>query len=236
MVGAALSWLAQCDDVERIDITLRPLADAVSSGQLGATDAAALHALQPVLEALPPGSANAALLAVHRLLSQGQAAASGSGGSMHAAVAALAQLPEAMRDSCLQLVCDAVPAMPPGVLSEADVRHLLAWLLVRGGGSSARVMCMQGIGPLPGTSWLTALRVPISCTAGRRGAAACGQAASGGGGQHPGGAPCAGAQPGGQPHAAPGGGVAAAQRGCVMGLPMLLDALLVVIEVPSCNC
>ncbi|PRW33780.1 nuclear pore complex NUP85 [Chlorella sorokiniana] len=131
MVGAALSWLTRCDDVGRIDLALRPLADAVSAGRLDSTDAVALAALQPVLETLPAGSANAALLAVHRLLEQGQAAGSGSGGagSMHAAVAALAQLPDAMRDSCLPLVCGALPAMPPGALSEADVRYLLQWLL-----------------------------------------------------------------------------------------------------------
>lgn len=132
MVGAALSWLARCDDVGRIDLALRPLADAVSAGRLEPTDSAALAVLQPVLEALPAGSANAALLAVHRLLEQGQAAGSGSNGagSMHVAVAALAQLPDSMRDSCLLLVCGVLPAMPPGALSEADVRYLLQWLLV----------------------------------------------------------------------------------------------------------
>lgn len=131
MVGAALTWLARCDDVGRIDLALRPLADAVSAGRLEPTDTAALAALQPVLETLPAGSANAALLAVHRLLEQGQSGGSSSSGagSMHAAVAALAQLPDAMRDSCLPLVCGALPAMPPGALSEADVRYLLQWLL-----------------------------------------------------------------------------------------------------------
>lgn len=135
MVGAALTWLARCDDVARIDLALRPLADAVSAGRLEPTDTAALAALQPVLETLPAGSANAALLAVHRLLEQGQSGGSSSSGtgSMHAAVAALAQLPDAMRDSCLPLVCGALPAMPPGALSEADVRYLLQWLLVSGG-------------------------------------------------------------------------------------------------------
>lgn len=133
MLGAALSWLARADDVRRADVALQPLADAVSRGAVAPADAAALDALQPVLEALPPGSANAALLAVHRLLQRGGAAAvpsSQGGGTMHAAVAALAQLPEALRDSCLRLVCGAVPAMPPGALSQVDAHYLLQWLLV----------------------------------------------------------------------------------------------------------
>lgn len=57
---------------------------------------------------------------------------------MHAAVAALAQLPEAMRDSCLQLVCSTLPVMPPGALGEADVLWLLQWLLV---GASCLYAC-----------------------------------------------------------------------------------------------
>ena len=132
MLGAALSWLARCGDVQRLEVVLAPLASSVSGGRLSEQDRAALEALQPVLQALPPGSSNAALLAVHRLLKKGEAAPGGDGrgGSMHAAVAALAQLPEAMRDSCLQLVCAAVPAMPPGALSEPDVVYLLQWLLV----------------------------------------------------------------------------------------------------------
>jgi hypothetical protein len=133
MLGAALSWLARCGDVQRLEVVLAPLAETISVGPLTDQDRAALEAVQPVLQALPPGSSNAALLAVHRLLKQGQAppGGDGRGGSMHAAVAALAQLPEAMRDSCLQLVCAAVPAMPPGALAEPDVVYLLQWLLVR---------------------------------------------------------------------------------------------------------
>lgn len=137
MVGAALSWLARADDVRRADVALQPLADAVSRGAVVPAAAAALDALQPVLEVLPPGSANAALLAVHRLLERGGAAAAPSSlgsGTMHAAVAALAQLPEALRDSCLRLVCGAVPAMPPGALSGLDAHYLLQWLLVGVGG------------------------------------------------------------------------------------------------------
>jgi hypothetical protein len=132
LLGAALSWLARCGDVQRLEVALAALADAISGGRLTEQDRAALESLQPVLQALPPGSNNAALLAVHRLLKQGHAAPGGDGrgGSMHVAVAALAQLPEAMRDSCLQLVCAAVPAMPPGALSEPDVVYLLQWLLV----------------------------------------------------------------------------------------------------------
>lgn len=136
--GAALAWLARCSDAAHIDVALSPLAKAVSSGE-GAAHAAALEALQPLLEALPPGSANAALLAVHRLLERGSSGGSASGGGggrgMHAAVAALAQLPEAMRDSCLQLVCGTLPVMPPGALGEADVLWLLQWLLVGALGS-----------------------------------------------------------------------------------------------------
>ena len=250
MVGAALSWLARCDDVGRIDIALRPLADAVSAGRLGPTDAAALAALQPVLETLPAGSSNAALLAVHRLLEQRQTAGAGgsagssSAGSMHAAVAALAQLPDAMRDSCLPLVCAALPAMPPGALSEADVRYLLQWLLVSGrwgvgvggrrgvlGGAAAgrRSACtpttvlplrVEGGVKLPLLRSLILLRCAV-LPAGRGGAAAGGpQAAGGGGGQHPGGAPRPRAQPGSQPHAAArsGPGAAAAAAGCIMAV------------------
>lgn len=129
MLGAALAWLGRCGDVPRVNEALAPLAAAVSEGRVSEEQAAALDALQPVLETLPPGSCNAALLSVHRLLKGGTSSGSGSGG-MHAAVAALAQLPEAMRDSCLQLVCTAVPVMPPGELSERDVLYLLQWLLV----------------------------------------------------------------------------------------------------------
>ena len=138
-MGAALSWLARCGDVARCNAVLAPLAAAVSAGgDAAAAQEVALAVLQPVLAGLPPGSANAALLDVHRLLRHGAdggddaAAASGSG--MHAAVAALSQLPERLRDSCLQLVCGALPALPPGALSEADVHYLLQWLLVREGG------------------------------------------------------------------------------------------------------
>lgn len=207
MVGAALSWLAKCDDVPRINIALQPLADAVSSGRrMQEEDAAALAALQPVLETLPPGSANAALLAVHRLL-QGSSeagadgeAASSSGGSMHAAVSALVQLPEGMRDSCLQLVTAAVPALPPGTLSEADVQWLLQWLLV--GVDSSAGFGSNAAAPIFVCRWVAQPRLlfyffPAGC----RGAAAGGHQAASDGSEHPGGAPGARAQPGSEPHA-----------------------------------
>jgi hypothetical protein len=135
MLGAALHWLAACGDVQRIDTCLQPLADAVSAGRVSAEQQAALQALQPMLQSLPPGSSNCTLLDVHRLLTSGGDSSGGvgggvDGGGMHAAVAALVQLPEGMRDSCLQLVCGVLPTLPPGQLSEPDVLFLLQWLLV----------------------------------------------------------------------------------------------------------
>lgn len=60
------------------------------------------------MEPLLPGCANVAPLAVHRLLKRGGAAATPSslgGITKHVALAALAQLHEALRNSRLRLVC-----------------------------------------------------------------------------------------------------------------------------------
>lgn len=165
-LGAALVWLAAAGDLHRADLALRPLADAVSAGKASLDQAAALDVLQPTMDALPPGSAAAALLSVHRLLKSRGGAADGG---LHAAVAALAQLPELQRDSCLRLVCSAVPTLAPGELSEQDAHYLLRWLLVSGcwGVATVHLHC---VGALPRDSQLCSPpHAPTEC--GRQAAA-----------------------------------------------------------------
>lgn len=129
LLGAALTWFARCDDGRRTDVALAPLAAAVSRGGAAAARAAlVVTALAPQLEGLPAGSSNAALLQVHRLLSAGAEGGGGGLAALHAAVEALARLPPSMRDDCLHLVCNAVPALPPGSLAEHEVLRLLGWL------------------------------------------------------------------------------------------------------------
>ena len=178
MLGAALTWLARCEDTARIDTALQPLACAVSGGRPGAAVEAVVEALQNTLGALPPGSTSLELLRVHRLLvaaggsagggseamvveagdrgggghqqqqqQQGGmveaeaggeatgAAAAGEGGGggeaaegLQEAVAKLVRLPPEMQDTCLQLVCSAVPQLSPGRLGEASTQQLLEWL------------------------------------------------------------------------------------------------------------
>lgn len=105
MLGAALRWLAAASDTRRIDVLLRPLAEALSpatlpapgavqtdtpgssaAGTAGAAGAqqrqkqeSLLDALQPALDGAPPGAPNLALLRVHRLLHCGAAQQAGSG-------------------------------------------------------------------------------------------------------------------------------------------------------------
>lgn len=141
LLGAALTWLTRADDSHRTDVVLQPLAAAVSrGGAAGSRAALTVQALQGQLESLPAGSSNAALLQVHRLLRRGVA---GGLASLQAAVEALARLPPGMRDSCLQLICNVVPALPPGLLSEHDVLLLLEWLQVGGdeGREGGRACC-----------------------------------------------------------------------------------------------
>ncbi len=158
MLGAALSWLSQASDTRRINVVLGPLAGALSPPTGAAGRDPSLHhhqqqqqqrqqsregegssmedaervlrALRPALESVPSGSANLALLRVHRLLhdrgAEPSEAAGGSGGSggagrdstagaaaaaagqgpgrLAAVVGELRRLPAALRDACLPLV------------------------------------------------------------------------------------------------------------------------------------
>ncbi|GAB4823216.1 hypothetical protein N2152v2_010262 [Parachlorella kessleri] len=168
LLGAALDWLSHASDSRRINAVLAPLAAAVSPVPAALPRAIAtavpeqqegeardvervLSALRPALQSTPSGSANLALLRVHRLLLGGpssegstdpdQPSGGGIGGAgrecnpdavvsqrLEQAVEELRRLPAALRDTCLPLVCTTLAAHPPGQLAEQDVLQLLAWL------------------------------------------------------------------------------------------------------------
>ena len=143
LLGAALGWLSGASDSRRINAVLAPLAAAVSPvAALPAAIATAevqqqagegrevervLSALRPALQSAPSGSANLALLRVHRLLLSGHSshvstdAVQLSGGSvgdagkesdsdaavsqrLAQAVEELRRLPASLHDTCLPLV------------------------------------------------------------------------------------------------------------------------------------
>lgn len=134
LTGAALTWLSRAGDARRADAVLQHLADAVWRGERAPEELEeALLALEPALEAAPPGTRNTALLHVHKLLLRGPGGAAAA--NLHAAVAVLAGLPPGMRALCLPLVCSVVATATPAALTHDDCLQLLAWLEAAPAGS-----------------------------------------------------------------------------------------------------
>lgn len=125
LLGAAVTWLTQGNDIERLDAVLKPLASQVWS--LNASTAMqTVSAMKESIEAVPPGSAHHAMVRVKTLL-QGK-------NDIDGAVELLRQLPRGQLQKCLGDVLKTLPTADASRISSEAVMQLLEWLEAYGGG------------------------------------------------------------------------------------------------------